>query len=190
MPSGSATLLIAFARLLQIERQPAAEQPLRIEIAEHEIGVGDGRLGAALSVAGRTRVCAGALRADLQQPHAVDPADRAAARAERLDLNHRNADPVSQHVDVLADIGHAVARQRDVERRAAHIDGNDVLLLERRGDEQAGLGRRGRPGIDGVNRPFGDRLAEAQSAVRLKIPDRIFRAEPRGNIRPRPPRSA
>src|SRR6476660_1222670 len=39
------------------------------------------------------------------------------------------------------------------------------------------LRRRGRPGIDGVDRSLGERLAQAQSAIRLKVADRKFRTE-------------
>src|SRR5204863_1579485 len=98
------------ARLLQIERQSAPEQSFGIKVAEDEIGVGDGRLRAALPITSWPRGRPGTVGTDLQQAHAVDPADRAAAGAKRLDLDHRNADAISQHIDVLVDVGEAVAR--------------------------------------------------------------------------------
>jgi hypothetical protein len=94
-------------RRLRIQRQPPADQPLGIEIAEDEVGIGHGRFGTALPVARRPRIGPGDLRADLQQAHLVDPADRAAAGAQRLDLDHRHADAVAQEIDVLVEVGHA-----------------------------------------------------------------------------------
>ena len=47
-------------------RHAAAEQVARIERLQHDIGVGDGGLGIALAVADRTRIGAGAARADFQ----------------------------------------------------------------------------------------------------------------------------
>ena len=65
-----------------IEPPFAAEEIRRVEIAEHQIGVGDGRLAAALAVAGRARHRAGALRPDMQDAAGIDPRDRAAAGAD------------------------------------------------------------------------------------------------------------
>ena len=80
-------------RGLDVERfQFAAERTLRIDAAEHHVGVGQGRPRVALTVAGRPRHRAGALRPDLQQAAAIDPGDRAAARADGGDLHHRGAD--------------------------------------------------------------------------------------------------
>ena len=53
-----------FFRSSQIERHLAAEEPVGAETAQHQIGVGDGRLGAAEAVADRSRRRAGASRAD------------------------------------------------------------------------------------------------------------------------------
>src|SRR6516164_5053154 len=73
------------ASLLPIERQSASEQSFGIEVAKDKIGVGDGRLRAALPITGGPRRRPGTVRTDLQQAHAVDPTDRAAAGAKRLD---------------------------------------------------------------------------------------------------------
>src|SRR6516162_11399589 len=54
------------ARSLGVEPQLAAEESRRIETPEYEVRVGDGRLAAAVAVAGRTRCRAGTLRADME----------------------------------------------------------------------------------------------------------------------------
>ena len=80
----------AGARALDVERDAAADQRRR-NAAEHQIGVGDGRLVAAVRVAHRAGLGAGALRADLEMAFAGDPGDRAAAGADGLDVDHRDA---------------------------------------------------------------------------------------------------
>ncbi len=70
-------------RRLGVEADFAAEEEVGIEAAQHDIGVGDGGLGAAAAVAGRAGVGARAARPDAQQPPRVDVGDRAAAGADR-----------------------------------------------------------------------------------------------------------
>ena len=62
---------------------------LRIDAAEHEIGIGHDGIGRAFAVAGRARIGAGAARADMQAAGAVDPGDRAAAGADLDDVDDR-----------------------------------------------------------------------------------------------------
>ena len=66
-PSGSAILRAdRRARGVDVERHLAAEESRRrLSAAEHDVGVGDGRLGPALAVADRARMAARAARADL-----------------------------------------------------------------------------------------------------------------------------
>src|SRR5947209_1593061 len=75
-----------------IEGQFAAELAVGAEPAEHEIGVGDGWLRAAAAVAGRARHRLGAFRSDAQRAALVDPGDRSAAGADRVDVDDRDAD--------------------------------------------------------------------------------------------------
>ena len=74
---------------LHVERDLAAEQVGR-DPAEHDVGVGDGRLGAALGVAERAGVGAGRVRADLEGALGREPGDRAAAGADGHDVDHRD----------------------------------------------------------------------------------------------------
>ena len=50
------------------DRHAPAQKVGRVEGLEDDVGVGDGRLGAAPAVADRTRIGAGAARADLEEP--------------------------------------------------------------------------------------------------------------------------
>ena len=67
-------------RLAELDR--AAEEVVRVEPPQREIGVGDGDLLAAGVVADRAGIGPGALRADAEETALVDPGDRAAARAD------------------------------------------------------------------------------------------------------------
>ena len=82
-PISRASVSITRCAARGIERHAPAVEIVRIEIAEHDAGVGHRRLVAAAAVAGRPRHGAGALRADAQQAAGVDPGDRAAAGADR-----------------------------------------------------------------------------------------------------------
>ena len=89
-PSGSAILSLerAFGGR-NVELHLAAEKALGVEPAEHQIGVGHRRLGAAEAVAGRSGRGARALRADAQRA-VVDARDRAAAGADFENVHHRD----------------------------------------------------------------------------------------------------
>ena len=63
---------------------------VRVDPAEEQVAVGDGQRPA-VAIAGRARVRAGALRPDAEA-HAVEAADRPAARRDGMDLHHRRAD--------------------------------------------------------------------------------------------------
>ena len=66
-----------------------------LEPAEHDVGVGHGRRGAAAAVAGGAGIRAGALRPDAQRAAGVDPGDAAAAGADRVDVEASGRAPGS-----------------------------------------------------------------------------------------------
>ena len=138
---------------LDIERfQLAADRPLRIDAAEHDLGVGQRRPGVALAVAHRPRHRAGALRADLQQAAAVDRGDRAAAGADRRDLDHRRADDEAE-VDggLRRERSLAAGDHRNIERRAAEVAGDEVVEARGLGDGGARDHAGGRAGQSGAH---------------------------------------
>src|SRR5262249_14359102 len=121
--------LQARTRAVLIEAQPTTEEVPGIEIAQREIGVGHRRLRAATPVAGGAGL--GPARAGpdtARAAHVADPDDRATAAADRADVDARH--------EVLVLVNHAlIARRRltvphetDVERRTAHVGGDDVLV--------------------------------------------------------------
>ena len=148
------------ARQAVVERHAAAEQASRREPAEHEVGVGDGRLRAAPAVAGGPGLRAGALRPDLHQAVAIEPRDRAAAGADGVDVERRQPHRKALDPFVERRAGGAVADQRDVGAGAAHVERDDIRHAgeprhvdraddARRGSRQRGadrhIGARARP---------------------------------------------
>ena len=67
------------ARRVTIEGDLSAQEVVRVEPAEDQIGVGRGGLGATFAVADWSGIGAGATGTDLQQSTLVDPGDAAAA---------------------------------------------------------------------------------------------------------------
>jgi hypothetical protein len=75
-------------RLVAVRAEHAGEV-VRLDLAEHHVGIGD-RQRPAAAVAGRARVGAGALGPDAKA-RAVEMQDRAAAGGHRVDAHHRRA---------------------------------------------------------------------------------------------------
>ena len=124
-----------------------AEGGLRRDVAEHDVGVGDRRLGAAAVVADRPGQRARALRPDAQAAAVlVDPGDRAAAGADRDHLERRHAVAELAEQGVVGGQRRAVLDDPDVEARAAHVGGDDVAGPELLGDRaRSRSGRRPAP---------------------------------------------
>ena len=108
--------------------------------------VGDRRLRAA-AVAGGARVRAGALGTDAQRAALVEARDRAAARADAEDVDGRAADGQAAD-DRLVALEDAAGTERDVRRRAAHVERDDAVEArrarqrERARDAAGGTGER------------------------------------------------
>ena len=116
----------------ELDRQrlaPAEQAPLG-EDAEHQVGVGVGRLGAAAPVAGGPGHGLRAARADAQVAARVEPGDGAAAGADGLDAQRRHVDRVV--VDHRGGGAHrlAVDDEPGEERGAADVGGDDVAVAE------------------------------------------------------------
>src|SRR5207249_7954539 len=95
--------------------------------AEHDVGIGDSRNRATFVVADRARIGAGGLRT--YREHArnrIDVSERSSSRTDRMHVN------LGQEVFVLRHVGYervrrlAVENDAHIERRAAHVGGDDV----------------------------------------------------------------
>ena len=130
------------ARRCDIELHPAAEEVIRVEHAEHQIGIGRGRLGAAAAVAGRAGRRAGAARADLQFAGRIDGRDAAAAGTDRIDVDRMHADVGAADRDFRPHDRPAVDDHADIEAGAADIGRQNVLQTDLLGRWSASPSRR------------------------------------------------
>ena len=117
------------ARRVAVERQIAGcaenlREQLRIDLADHDIAVGHGQ-GATASVRGRPRVRARRLRTDAEA-RAIEDADRAASRRDRVNLHHRRP---QAHARDLGDERALVLSgvMRDVGGGTAHVEADDLV---------------------------------------------------------------
>ena len=154
-------------RGLAVERHAARQLGALVQVAEQEVGVGDRRLGAAAPVAGRTRVGARAARTDAQRAAGVAPADRAAAGADRVDVEHRQGERAAADLEPRG-LAHAPrVDDTDVARRAAHVEAKGVGLARRLRDVGAAGGAAGRTAQHGQGRMAGGEVEVGQAAVGL-----------------------
>ncbi len=175
-------------RAVEVERHPAAEEVAGIEVAEHEVGVGDGRLGAAAAVADRAGIGAGRVGPDAQQAERVDARDRAAAGADLDHLDHADLDRQARAlleavaaVDLelargqrlaVDDHGELGGRAADVEREQVGDAGRGAVV---RGGERARRGAR----LEQPHREAHRRLGRGDAAGRQHQPEDAGEADPR-----------
>ena len=132
------------SRQLGVDLYLAAEIIVRIDAAEHDLGVGIGRLGAAGAVAGRARHRPHALRADIENAALIDPADRATAGADVDGIDRRQAaGHVPENLPFVGDRRLTAIDDRDIVGRAAGFERNDVLEAGQRADVTGKTNRAG-----------------------------------------------
>ena len=144
-------------RELGIELHVAAEQPaVRPQPSEQELRIGRRRLGAATAVAGGAGIGACGFRADAEDAAGVDVGDRAAAGADRVDVDHRH------HRLVVADLRveqvphpqQPAGRDADVGGRAADIERHHVVVAGHLPGPDAADQTGDRPRHQQVDRPL------------------------------------
>ena len=163
----------AGARAIHIEANAAADQRRR-DAAHDQIGIGDGRLVAAIRVAHGAGLGAGTARPDLEMTLAADPGDRAATRADGLDVDHRDAH--RERTDGTA-IGHmrlGTFDQAEIGRGAAGVQGDHIGKPRHLGNDRAAERAGGRP-----RQRRGDRFAHhliraGDAAARLHHQERLL----------------
>jgi hypothetical protein len=155
----------------RIEVQASVGEALRRKAAEHEMRIGYGGMRAAAAVTRRARTCAGTLRAHVQTARFVDPGDAAAARADFLDVEHRNTNRQAFVVAADEEIGREVrdpilqhARFRG---RPAHVEADEILRVEPRGEHARTDDAGGRPRLEHLDALRLRRRNVAQAAARL-----------------------
>ncbi len=117
-------------RRLRIEARAPAQEARGVEQAQHQVGVGHRRRGAAPAIAGGPRRGARALRADVQDAARVHPRDRPAAGAQGVDVDAGQGHPARAHRLVAGEVGLSALEQRDVGAGAPHVERDQVALAE------------------------------------------------------------
>ena len=166
-----------------------SEEPLRIEPAEHQIGIGDGRPRAAAAVADRPRR---RRRRSPARPCSMPDASTEAIEPPPapigVDVDHRHVD---RHrvfeLEVARDRRHAGEHQRNVARGAAHVVGDDVAELAGSAPACIAVAAAAMTPEAGPDITVCDRRARRRSAT---TPCRRCPASPAARARSRAPRSS
>ncbi len=117
-PSDAAIRSIAASAAPRSSGRFPPMKAVAIEIAKHDVGVGDGRGDAAIAVTGRSRHRARAFRADMKRAAGIDAGDRAAAGRDTRNVEATQRDALSGQ--------HTVGGQRGL--RPSEISEMSVLV--------------------------------------------------------------
>ena len=109
---------------LVLARAEDRREEIGLQLAEHDIGVGDGERAAA-AVAGGAGIGAGRIRAGAEAS-GLEVQDRAAAGRDGVDAHHRRADAHAGDLGVEGALIVAVI-MGDVGRGAAHVEADDLV---------------------------------------------------------------
>src|SRR5690606_30830124 len=114
----------------------AAGEIVRIEFAQHEVRIGNGRSFAATLVTGWSRLGSRRFWANLNTPHGIDPGDRTTARTDLDHFDHRNGNRHSRtfteaigagDLEGTCGMGLVILDQADLCCCATHIVGYDPV---------------------------------------------------------------
>ena len=162
-------------RALRIEPDPAACKPLRVQLAEHEVGVGHGRTPPTAPVAGGAGFGAGARGTDPEPVHRVHARDRSAARPDLHHFDDRDAHRQTAPLEVpvppgdlegAGSLGGPVPDEADLRGGAAHVQ-RERLLETASARHVAGQDRSaGGTRFDEPNRKAGRDLHRGDAAAR------------------------
>ena len=169
-----------------VERHRPTEKEAGIEIAERQVGVGQGGGRAVAAVAGRSRIGAGAFRPHPDQAPLVDPADAAAAGADLDHVDDRDLQGQAAAILEAVDAGdlEAVLAHRPVVddegalgRGAALVEGQQVQPVQPLAEDGAHEGACRRAGFDEADGKAPRRRGRGGSAARGHQPKRAGEAQ-------------
>ncbi len=175
-------------RRLDVERHRPAEEEAGIEVAEDEIGIGDGRPLAAAAVAGRPGIGARGVGPDLEQTEGVDAGDRAAAGADLDHLDHGQVDrQPGALLEAVAAVDLEAVRQqrlaagdhRELGGGAPHIEGEQILVAGRGAEGRGGQRSPGGTALQQPDREASGRLDRGQRAGGDQHQQRAAESRPR-----------
>ncbi len=147
------------------------------QVAQDDVGVGDGRFGAAVAVGGRAGIGDRRLRSDAQRLGQLgDVGDGTATGADGSDVDTGRADREVTDLGLAADARLAVEDERDVGGRAAHVEGEEVGVPGLLGEPHRTGHAAGRPRQQQRHRVLGGLTRLDQAAVTAQ--DRQRRRDP------------
>ena len=169
--------LDGLAGKLRVERDGAARQRARTQPAQHKLRVGNGRVLAAQPIGCGAGSGAGALWPGVKKARIVDPGDRAAAGADRMDLNRRRREMVAVDGEFVGDRHVAARHHHHIAARAADLHRDQVGFLARRRAalERADTGRGA--GENQHHRPRRHLVDRDRAAIALQQQQRSRKAE-------------
>ena len=126
-PRGDGNVLVqSLLGQVPVESGFATQEIVRVEVAEHQIGVRDRRVRATSAVTGRPWISPGALWPHVQNAASVDLRDTATASAQGLHVDHGHGDFPAGLELFRGEMRDAVVDQGNVRARAAHIKADDL----------------------------------------------------------------
>ena len=151
----------------RVEAGTSAQEIAGIKVAQRQAGVGYGGPLSAPAVAGRARVRAGAVGANVEDASLVHSGDAAPAGTQGVDVDHRRGDLPSRLELLVGYVGDPVFDQRYVGAGAAHVKGYDFALVQQLPDVSRSADATGRAGKDGSHRHVLGVLDGGHTAVGL-----------------------
>ena len=109
-----------------LKLRAAAQEVVRVEVTQRQVGVGDRRELAPLAVGSWAGQGTGALRAHFHDAAGPNRGDAAAAGAHGVDIDHRDRYLPTALEFLGAEMGFSILDQGDVGAGAAHVKGNYV----------------------------------------------------------------
>ena len=164
----------------RVEGDFAAEEIVRVEPSQDEVGVGDRGLRPALAIADRPGIGPGALGADSQDAARVHPGDGPATRADFHEVDYWRADWIASAASrsdarlrrrpdlvVLGHAGRTALDQPGFGGRPAHIEGNHLVVAPRLSQMRRCDHPGGWTGFDHVHRLLSRRRKGVHPAAAL-----------------------
>ena len=174
--SHSASEAAAIDRLVAIRPEHVREM-LGPDLAEHDVAIGDGERPAA-PVAGRPRHRPRAFRPDPEALPVIG-ADRAAARRNGMDFQHRRPHPDARHRPLAGPLVDA-GEMRNVGRGPAHVEADDLIETRLRSGLRHADDPARRPGEDRVLPPESGGVGEP--AIGLHEEEAALPLKPRHDL--------
>ena len=111
----------------RLELHRTAGEVIGIDIAEHDGGIGDGRIDTAAAITCGAGLGTGGAWTDPQRARRIEPRDAAAACSDRIHIDHRHPDRVTVEPSFRRDQRLPAFDERDVGARAADIDRDEIV---------------------------------------------------------------